>query len=86
MKRLVVVAAILGLMPGCGSEGQSCIDARARGSECGVTVGYVSPDDCQGVAACKQECVVDATCEELTAAQAFGGVLNDYTRCVASCR
>jgi hypothetical protein len=86
MKRLVWGISLLGLLPGCGSEGQSCIDARARASECGITVGYVSEDDCQGVAQCKQECVVDASCEELTAAQAFGGVLNDYTRCVASCR
>ena len=85
MKRWFVVAAILGLVPGCGSEGKSCSDARARGSECGITVGYVSEEDCQGVTACKQGCVVDATCEDLTAAQSFSGVLNDYTRCLAAC-
>ena len=85
MKRLFLGMVLLGLVPGCGSDGQSCVDARARATECGITVGYVSDDDCQGAVQCQQECVVDASCEELMAAQAFGGVLNDYTRCVAAC-
>ena len=86
MKHGLVVVALLGLLPGCGtSDDQSCIDARSQGAECGVSVPYVMPDDCIGATACKQECLVGSPCDQLAAAQNNTAVINDYTRCLASC-
>ena len=85
----LLVAVAIALLPvGCGNAGhESCDAARSRDTQCGTHAAPdVAPDDCGGLVDCAAECVANATCGELEAAEADPSVKNAYTGCAADCR